>query len=315
MSKVSVIIPVFGVENYIERCAKSLFNQTLDDIEFIFINDCTKDNSIAILERVIKEYPQRANQIKIITHKVNKGLPIARQTGLKAATGDFIAHCDSDDWVSPCMYEKMYNEAKRTKSDIVICDFYTSDGVKSTPQIACHSTNNDDFICNCLCGLDYWAVWNKLVKKDLYLNITEYPTQNMGEDMVLILQLAYHAQKISYISESYYYYFQNVDSMCKSTSQESIIKNFVQAKENLSIIERFFSNKFISKRYSTCLIFTKYRFKNLLLPLIKEWEYYKIWNKSYPEILFRIFTNKYITTKKKTKFYLNILSLGKKVFY
>lgn len=108
MPKVSVIIPVYGVEKYIERCARSLFEQTLEDMEFIFVDDSTRDNSIDILLEVINEYPQRKNQIKILTHEVNKGLPAARQTGIKAAKGDYIAHCDSDDWVTPNAYQEMY---------------------------------------------------------------------------------------------------------------------------------------------------------------------------------------------------------------
>ena len=82
MPKVSVIIPVYGVEKYIERCARSLFEQTLEDMEFIFVNDCTKDNSIDILLRVIDEYPKRKSQVHILNHEFNKGLPVARQTGI-----------------------------------------------------------------------------------------------------------------------------------------------------------------------------------------------------------------------------------------
>lgn len=113
MPKVSVIIPVYGVEKYIERCARSLFEQTLVDMEFIFVNDSTKDNSIDILLKVINEYPQRKNQIKILHHEVNKGLPAARQTGIKVAKGDYIAHCDSDDWVTSNAYQEMYETALR----------------------------------------------------------------------------------------------------------------------------------------------------------------------------------------------------------
>ena len=99
MPKVSVIVPVYGVEKYIERCARSLFEQTLDDMEFIFVDDCTKDESIEVLKRVIDLYPVRKDQVKIIHHAVNKGLSRARETGVNAATGDYIGHCDSDDWV------------------------------------------------------------------------------------------------------------------------------------------------------------------------------------------------------------------------
>ena len=101
MPKVSVVIPVYGVEKYIERCARSLFEQTLDDIEYIFVNDCTKDRSIDILNEVINDYPARKQQIRIVHHKENKGLPFARQSGWQVATGEYVANCDSDDWVDP----------------------------------------------------------------------------------------------------------------------------------------------------------------------------------------------------------------------
>ena len=91
--RVSVCIPVYGVEKYIERCARSLFEQTMTDgIEFIFVNDCTKDNSIEILEKVLEEYPHRKEQVKIIHHEKNRGLVAARNTGLEHATGDYIIH-------------------------------------------------------------------------------------------------------------------------------------------------------------------------------------------------------------------------------
>lgn len=85
MAKVSVIVPIYNVSRFIKRCVESLFNQTLDDVEFIFVNDCTPDDSIDILKKVIADYPDRNTMI--INHEVNKGLPAARNTGLKAASG------------------------------------------------------------------------------------------------------------------------------------------------------------------------------------------------------------------------------------
>ena len=133
MSKVSVVVPIYGVEKYIERCARSLFEQTLDDIEFIFVDDCTKDHSICVLEKVLLDYPQRQKQTTIVHHEVNKGLPLARQTGIMMATGDFIAHCDSDDWVDVDVYRQMYDTAINEKADVVICDYYkANDKIKET---------------------------------------------------------------------------------------------------------------------------------------------------------------------------------------
>jgi len=118
MPKVSVIIPVYGVEKYIERCIRSLFEQTLDDIEYIFVDDCTPDNSISILRKVLSEYPNREKQVKILHHEKNKGLAQARQTGLKIASGEYIAHCDSDDWVDKDLYKIAHNKAKSESLDV-----------------------------------------------------------------------------------------------------------------------------------------------------------------------------------------------------
>ena len=107
MPKISVIIPVYNVEKYIERCVRSLFEQTLGEIEYIFVDDCTPDGSIAILRRIIEDYPERKPFVSIISHEQNKGLAIARRTGVNAACGEYVAFCDSDDWVDTNMYEKL----------------------------------------------------------------------------------------------------------------------------------------------------------------------------------------------------------------
>ena len=120
--KVSVCIPVYGVEKYIERCARSLFEQTMkDDIEFIFVDDCTPDKSIEVLQKVLEEYPNRKDQVKIIHHEVNKGLTGARNTALKYVSGDYIIHCDSDDWVDKDLYATMYKKAAKENADVVCC--------------------------------------------------------------------------------------------------------------------------------------------------------------------------------------------------
>lgn len=98
MYKVSVIVPVFKVEAYIERCVRSLFGQTLDSIQYVFVNDASPDNSIGKIKDVLKEYPQREKQCLFLEHVCNKGVSAARNTGLSTASGEYILYCDSDDW-------------------------------------------------------------------------------------------------------------------------------------------------------------------------------------------------------------------------
>ena len=123
---VSIIIPIFKVRNFIERCVCSLFEQTLKDVEYIFVDDASPDDSIDILKSCIDRYPERKDQVIILTHEQNQGLPAARNTGLAVATGEYVFHCDSDDFVEKDMLEEMYKAAKTQDADMVYCDFYLS---------------------------------------------------------------------------------------------------------------------------------------------------------------------------------------------
>ena len=119
MPKISIIVPVYNVEKYIERCLKSLVNQTLQDIEIIIVNDGSQDKSEEIIEKYVKE---NHNKIKYY-EKSNGGLSSARNYGIEYATGEYIAFLDSDDYVETNMYEEMYNLAKKENADMVECDY------------------------------------------------------------------------------------------------------------------------------------------------------------------------------------------------
>ena len=119
MPKVSVIVPVYNVEQYIEKCLENLVNQTLDDIEIIVVNDGSTDNSETIINKYLQKY---SNKIKYLT-KTNGGLSDARNYGMKYATGEYIAFLDSDDYADVTTYEKMYNKAIEENCDYVECNF------------------------------------------------------------------------------------------------------------------------------------------------------------------------------------------------
>ena len=122
---ISVIVPVYGVEKYIIRCVKSIFRQTMTErVEFIFVNDCTTDRSMELLADIIGDYPQLSSRVIIINHPRNRGLAVARQTGLEAARGEYILHLDSDDFFEPDMLEVLYQAALTGNSDVVVSDFF-----------------------------------------------------------------------------------------------------------------------------------------------------------------------------------------------
>lgn len=128
MPKISIIVSVYGTEQYIERCVRSLFEQTLDDIEYIFIDDCSPDRSIEILNRVLVEYPYRREHVKIHSMSRNCG-PISRFYGLNLATGDYIFYCDSDDWVEKDTCQACYSMAEADSLDVVFFDFDVTNGI------------------------------------------------------------------------------------------------------------------------------------------------------------------------------------------
>lgn len=111
MPSITVIIPMYKVSRFIEKCATSLMEQTLQDVEFLFIDDCSPDDSREKLERVLAAYPDR--DARILAHEHNMGLPAARNTGLAEARGEWIFHCDGDDWVEADMLEKMISAARK----------------------------------------------------------------------------------------------------------------------------------------------------------------------------------------------------------
>ena len=119
MLKVSILTPIYGVEKYIEQSARSLFEQSYASIEYIFVDDCTPDKSIGILQSLLKEYPERAQQVRIIHHDRNRGVGAARQTALMAATGDYLLFADSDDMLPEDAVEKLAGKADSSHADLI----------------------------------------------------------------------------------------------------------------------------------------------------------------------------------------------------
>ncbi|MBO5306673.1 MAG: glycosyltransferase family 2 protein [Lentisphaeria bacterium] len=238
---VSVCIPVYGVEKYIERCARSLFEQTMkEDIEFIFVNDCTKDKSIEILERVLSEYPHRKAQTKIIHHKENQGLVAARQTALAHANGNYIIHCDSDDWVDLNLYETMYNKAIETDADVVCCSiaYEASSGktyigeVKTTENISEYIKLN--FVGN------FNSLWTKLYKREYVLDANlQIPHEIiMFEDLLRNSQILPKCSSIAFCPDVYYHYFRgNSNSITQKFSKKNLnqLVKLIELTDNMSI--------------------------------------------------------------------------------
>lgn len=303
MIKVSVIVPIYGVEQFIERCARSLFEQTLDDIEYLFVNDCTKDRSIEILHNVLKEYPHRAIQTKIIDMPQNSGLPAVRKCGIEQAVGEYVIHCDSDDWVEKDMYQIMYEKAKSEDLDIVWCDYYRSDAIDHKYM---SMENNKNL------RLMQGPVWNKLVKRSLYTeNDIIYPTANKAEDGALMTQLSFWGKKRGYIAKPLYYYYINPDSICGQISEEACLKKLNQEIENTELRINFLRRERVVDIYKEDIIMWKYIARNNLIPIISTKKYLLLWKKTYKEINRQFIFSLNIRLRQKIKFVLIYLGLYK----
>lgn len=315
MPKVSVIVPVYGVEKYIERCARCLFEQTLEDMEFIFVDDCTKDNSIHVLENVIADYPVRRNQIKILHHNHNKGLSHARETGINAATGDFIGHCDSDDWVDKEMYEIMYNCAVNGSYDYVKCGHKKSDGenILEVSHAYYEIDMTSDKIKENILQFNGWnSLWDTLVSRDVYIAAKpQYTDFAMLEDFFLTSQLLLHAHNVTYVNETFYYYFVNPDSICGLKSVDAVINKVNQAKKNVDVIIGLLKSDGSIIISQTEIVHAKWIVKNMLIPVMDNPEANKLWSSIYPEIRTRVLFDRSISWHNKVRFYVADLNLYK----
>lgn len=237
----SVLVPIYGVEKYIERYARSLFEQSMTkNVEFVFIDDCSKDNSIPILQKVIEDYPSLKEQIRIERLPQNMGLLGARLSGLKMAKGDYILCNDSDDWVEPTMLEDMYNKAITDNCDVVIADFFINTSEKESEKSQ-EPEKLEGLSCmnQILIGTLHGSWSNKLFKRDLVINSNIIEPQlgmNMLEDLMVTTQLLFHSKKVGYVDKAYYHYCIRSGSVSQTASEQKL-RSFLYA---YTFIENFF---------------------------------------------------------------------------
>lgn len=240
---VSVLVPVYQVENYIERCARSLFEQTYDNLEYVFCDDCTPDGSMQVLERVMVDYPNRARQIHIIHHERNRGNAAARNTLLDNCTGDFLFWVDSDDWVEFNAVELLVKKQQETDADIVTGRAYAH---LENRTMRCQDGWNLDKesliqeIILCKCGA---TLWRRLIRKSLYIdnNIKCHEGVDGRVDYSCIIPLLYYAQRVVGIDAIVYHFNRtNNHSMSYGYKDLAYQKNYL---ESCRLISLFFEMK------------------------------------------------------------------------
>lgn len=230
--RISVLVPVYMVERYIDRCVRSLFGQTMtDSVEFIFVNDCTTDRSMDILSDLLNQFPALRSQVRLVNHKENMGLAAARITALNLAKGEYVINLDSDDFFESDMLESMYAAAKSRNADIVVADYFLSYKNREI-YISCPiDSDRNHLVSNLICnnGGGGRMVWNKLIRRDLYEihSVKPLPGINIGEDMIVTAQLLFHASTIIKIDRAFAHYNKsNVNTYTSSPSYQDVLKRF-----------------------------------------------------------------------------------------
>ena len=246
MYKVSILVPVYSVEQFIERCARSLFAQTYPDLEFVFVNDCTPDQSVELLQKVMEEYPQRKPTVKIINHEKNRGLAAARNTALDNATGEFICHVDSDDWLELNAVELLVKRQEDTKSDIVSGNMYvhTVTGVETWYEPHYHSKK--EMVLAQLPDMREHNVFRRIIRRSLYEDnsIRCIEGCDRAEDRYQMVLLSLVAEKTSNIDDFVYHYeTRNSKSITNLFNQDENLKMLDQDLTNWLGIREFFADK------------------------------------------------------------------------
>lgn len=251
-SKISIVIPVYNTEKYVERCVRSVMNQTYKNLEIICVDDGSDDHSGEILDKLANE----DNRIVVI-HKENEGVSAARNQALFCATGDYIAFVDSDDYVDSCMYEKMIFKMENSDADIISCGYYMDHGEKVSAVENMKSVPEEtmpvrEFLIYMYERDVYKGVagylWTRIVKRNVIFQdkdtpqILFDPEYGGADDIVFVAELTIACEKIAYLNEKLYYYFQREGSIVHDDEKQIRTLNWVKSYEKIIEIYKCYAS-------------------------------------------------------------------------
>lgn len=317
MPKVSVIVPIYNVEKYLEKCINSLLSQTLEDIQIILVNDGSKDNS----GNIAKEYEKNNKNRIIYVEKENGGLSDARNYGLKYATGDFIAFLDSDDYIEKNAYEEMYNKAIEENADYVECDFIWEFPNKIRVDKQYPYKNKKEML-----SFVRVVAWNKLIKRQLIIdNNLEFPKGLRYEDVEFTYKLIPFINKFAYVDKPFIHYVQREGSIANVQNERTaeiftVLDNVIEFYKKNNIYEKYRDElEYNYARYLLCSSLKrmcKIKAKTIREKLLTEsWERLNLnfpnWKENVILKTVNIGKNKYMRTVNKStyKIYSKILEI------
>lgn len=303
-AKVSIIVPVYNVEKYLDRCLKSLVNQTIEQYEIIIVVDGSTDNSIEIVKKYKDKYPQIIKYFET----ENRGLSAARNYGIEKATGEYIGFVDSDDYIEINMYEELYKCAKNNHYDIVVCDYYKV-MEKEKKEVVIEITKDADIEEVVLKSKPY--AWNKIYKKSVFEKYNlKFPEGLIFEDISTIYPLIMQVEKVGYLNEKMYFYnYSREDSIMKNKVRKDLHILESLAKLNDYCTQNKLFNKYkdliceINVRHIYYRLREVKRYNNRIYNLKFVYRCFKMLNKQFPNWRTKsVYANK-IKKKSKSMFF------------
>lgn len=258
MKSVSVIVPFYNVENYIEKCLNTLVHQTLEDIEIILVNDGSTDRSMVVVKKFLEQYPDKITYLE----KENGGLSDARNYALPYAKGEYIAFLDSDDYVEKTMYKDMYELAKKEDSDMVECNFYWEYPDKKKEDVGVVYNGKKEMLEKVRV-----VAWNKLIKKEvLEKSKVTFPKGYRYEDVEFTYKLIPYLDKVSFLKKPCIHYIQREGSISNNQNERN--------KEIFDVLEHvidFYKENDLYEEYKDELeyLYVRYAFCSSLLRIVK----------------------------------------------
>jgi glycosyltransferase involved in cell wall biosynthesis len=242
---ISIVVPVYQAEKYLEKCICSILSQSYENWELLLIDDGSTDRSVDMCDL----YAKADSRIKVF-HKTNGGVSSARQMGLDNVNGTYIIHIDPDDWIDSNMLECLYKKAKNDDSDMVICDYYWEKGsrYKIVNQMPL-SLNAKDVLADLFRYL-HGSVCNKLVKVETCRKYqVKFPTNiNLYEDLIFNIELLKNPIKVSYVNNAFYHYVQNINtnSLTRRYTVETLQRDRNIGEYIVSIVDGYVSKELYS---------------------------------------------------------------------
>ena len=260
---VSYLVPIYNVEKYLESCLESIFGQTYQNTEYVFVDDCSTDNSYDVLLSTLKKNNIPQEKYTIVRHPQNEGIAVSRADCIANAKGEYVQFVDSDDWIEPDMTETMVAATQSSQIDLVGC-YYIKDFL-SGKQTRHKEDYNQSCAENMVLCINYdisTVLWKMLIRRSLFSNFTITPHVDIVEDYIISVKLYFYANSFAVVDKYMYHYVQYNEGRVSFQTLRSITNHIKGVKE----VEEFLESKgLVTPKISNLLNLRKFNIKSNFL--------------------------------------------------